>query len=696
MPTRDAPQSMPAEDPGPPGGPEQASENPLLLLFPGGAYDLARFLPVLVVLGLLLFWAADGGGFAASAWYPGALAVLWLLVACFADASFSLGRREWRTGALACFALFTAWSFLSITWAVVKGDAWDGANQTLLYLTVYAFFSRWATNVRIASVFASLYALSVAAIGFGTIENVLHGGNVQSIFIAWRLAAPIGYQNGEAALFLIPLWPALYLVSRKEVPALARGLLATTAGVLVQLAVLAQSRGSMYAFPIVFLLFLLLVSGRGRALAAALVVLAVSALNLGRLLDVYTAGDQGGSVGSALARARDGMIAVFVVLFVLGTLAAVLDRRLSFGEKTARRLERGFVGTFGLAVVLAGAIAVGSVNKPVNRVENAWHNFTTGAYGGSSSSHFTSLYGTHRYDFWRVGLDEFRAHPLAGVGTNNFAVDYLRLRRSNEEPSDPHSIEVRVLAQTGVVGSLLFLGFLVSALAAVRRKGVDPFRKGLAASLLIGFSYWLVHGSVDWFWQVPALTGAALAFLGLAAAISSNPPPPAEQKHRHNRRLLAVPIVLVAVAASASYGAPWLAVRYVNNASTSWRSSPLQAYRMLDRARALDPLSETPDLIAGTIAGREHDYPRMRAAYTRALTRNSSDWYARLELGMAEYLTKDRPAALAQLQRARTLDPREPVIRLVLRRIRARRRIDLGAIDRIFLERAQSFALGHR
>src|SRR5438309_1398531 len=43
--------------------------------------------------------------------------------------------------ALACLAGYTALSFLSIAWAVVPGDAWEGANRTLLYLLVFALFA---------------------------------------------------------------------------------------------------------------------------------------------------------------------------------------------------------------------------------------------------------------------------------------------------------------------------------------------------------------------------------------------------------------------------------------------------------------------------------------------------------------------------------------------------------------------------
>lgn len=696
MPSRDTHQPRPLTEISGQAGWRRRPGDLLRQLFPGGRSDLARVLPLPIMLALLLYWASDEGGFRPALWYPGALVVVWLLVICSANPMFSLKRREWRTAALAFFALFALWSFLSIVWATVQGDAWDGANQALLYFTIYALFSRWSSNVRIASLFVSLYAIGVALVGFVTIESALHGGHPASIFLDWRLASPIGYQNGEAALFLIPLWPVLYLASRREVPSFARGLLAATAGLLVQIAVLAQSRGSMYSFPIVFLVFVLLTSGRGRTLVTALVVLAASALNLGTLLEVFRAGDRGDPVAPALTQARNGMIIVFVCLLVLGTLIAALDRRLSLSERVARRLDLGVVVGFGLALALMIAIALSSANNPTQTARNAWHNFTTGTSSGSASSHFTSLYGSNRYDFWRVAAKEFRAHPLIGIGSNNFAVEYLQARRSHEEPNDPHSIEMKTLAQTGAVGSVVFFAFLVAALLAVRRRGIDPFKRGLAASLAVGFSYWFVHGSVEWFWEIPAITAAAMAFLGLAAAITVDASGEETDERRPDRRLLAVALALFALVVSVGYSASWLSARYVDSASQGWRASPSEADRMLDRARALNPLSEKPDLIAGTIAEHRRDYGRMKFAFRRALERNSANWYAWLELGIASYETGNRSAAIAQLERAKELNPREPITRLALRRVRARKAIDLAAIDRAFLDRALIYALGEK
>src|SRR5205085_1189419 len=74
--------------------------------------------------------------------------------------------------------------------------------------------------------------------------------------------------------------------------------------------------------------------------------------------------------------------------------------------------------------------------------------------------------GSGRYDFWRVSLDAVAAHPIGGLGQDNFAEYYVRRRRTGEEPAWTHSFEFRLLTHTGVVGTALFTLFLVGAMAA--------------------------------------------------------------------------------------------------------------------------------------------------------------------------------------------------------------------------------------
>jgi len=66
--------------------------------------------------------------------------------------------------------------------------------------------------------------------------------------------------------------------------------------------------------------------------------------------------------------------------------------------------------------------------------------------------------GSNRYDFYRVALDEFAAHPLIGIGVDNFQEQYLAHGRSTETPRYPHSVELRTLTETGTLGGLIAVG----------------------------------------------------------------------------------------------------------------------------------------------------------------------------------------------------------------------------------------------
>jgi hypothetical protein len=640
-------------------------------------------IPPLLVLALVLFWSGEDGGYEPVLWYPGALILLGLLVVVAGDRRFALRLRDRRTIAIAALTLYGAWSALSIVWAQARADAWDGANRTLLYATVFAILACWPTRTRVKAVVAASYAVGVAVLGLVTLQRGVHDPG--SILVGSRLAMPVGYTNGTAALFLIPFWPALYLAVRREVPVLARGLLLATAAALLQVAVLVQSRGSAIAFPIVLVVFVPLVPGRARAMVGAAAVLTAGAINLPALLDVYDAASHGRAVTPALRAARDGIAVSIGVLFAVGMLAALVDRRARVSARVARRLEWGIVTVFVVAALAGATAGAAALGHPLGRVENAWHNFRTGSGPVQASSHFVSVGGTNRWDFWRVAMLQVQKHPALGIGADNFAIAYVRERHSNEEPLYPHSLEVRILVGTGVVGAVCFALFLALALAAALRRRSDPFARGLAVAMSTGFVYWLAHGSVDWFWELPALTAGALLLLGLAAAPDAAA---ARARSRAGAVLLAAAGLPLAALVAASFAFPWVSARKVDLATHSWRHDPVAAFRLLDEARSLNPLSDNPDLVAGAIAEHLHDYGRARTAFSRALARNPASWYANLELGILDAMQGQRRTALQYLRRARGLDPLEWQVRDAERRVRAGRPVELQAMDRSFLQRA--------
>src|SRR5688572_23625592 len=117
----------------------------------------------MLAVGVFVAWSAAEGGYEPTSWYPGALfliALLALVLVAWRHALADVPRITWI--AVALLGLFVAWSFISITWAGVKGDAWDGANRSLLYFSVFALFAiprwRWSS----AAIVMGGFSLAVA------------------------------------------------------------------------------------------------------------------------------------------------------------------------------------------------------------------------------------------------------------------------------------------------------------------------------------------------------------------------------------------------------------------------------------------------------------------------------------------------------------------------------------------------------
>lgn len=653
----------------------------------------AAFVGSSFVVGALAYavfcvWAAKDAGYAPTTWYPGGLFLLGLLVVlAVADPSSVRGMSRPAAVAAGLLVLFAVWCGASIAWGTAKGMAWDGANRTALYGAIYVLFASLRRHRVSAVIWLLGFGVVVAAIGLADVARAAFGADPTRFFLYGRFDAPAGYPNAACALFVFAAWPLLHAAGRRELPSVLRGVLLGVVCVLGDLVVLTESRASLLVVPVAAAVYVALVPHRLRALPPLLVVALALTLGLDRLLAPYAPLTHRQDATRALHSVVWTIGATFVLVFVGWSLVAFVDRRVGVSRRLVVVTERILAVLVAVAVV--AGIAVFLASSPRDRLSHAWHGFKSGyPPPGQSSSHFSSGLGNNRYDFWRVALDEFRRHPLNGVGVDNFAEDYVAARRSDEEPLYPHSLELRVLAQTGVVGALLFAGFVVSAAVAARRAfaradAADGIvRAGVAAAVYLG-----LHGSIDWFWEFPALTAPAIAALALAAANESELRPHAS---RTRARLVTAGFAAGALAAAASFAFPWLADRLQQHAAATWPRDAHPAYRDLSRARRLNPLSPEADLLTGAIASKLNDLPRMRTAFRDALARDPRQWYARLELGLAEAGLGRREAALRQVRAARRLDPRDPVVQLVERRLRAGKPVQRAAIDRMFIERYRS------
>jgi hypothetical protein len=650
--------------------------------------DDPRLVAAAIPVAAIGLFVVKGGGFESTTFSPVSLLLLGL-AGVIAVMQFRAGYAPSRTGtaAIACFAAYACWCYASIAWSADQGIAWVGANRTTLYLALFSSCVLLPWRRTTLAALLCLLSLWIAAAGLWELAQAAKDSNPDDYFQLGRFAASYGYQNVAAAMFLMAFWPLVAIASRREVSPVFRAVAMGGASMLPCLALLAQSRASLIAFPATAAVFLLLVPRRARTIVALVPPLALLAVFRGRLLDVYPAIRDGRDFLPVIAAARNGVELAGAIGVVVGFALAAADL-LVLGQRV-----RGAAATAVLAVATIAAAAglvAGAVflHHPVARVQHAWKTFKHPAEQPvSNSSYFSAGVGGNRYDFWRVAWNEFKAHPVAGVGVDNFQLDYLRDRRSFEEPLYPHSLELRLLSETGVVGTALFAAFVAFVVAALRRlRRFPPDRRVLAGAAVTVTVYWVIHDSIDWFWEIPAAGGFALVACG--AALSFLNPPRALQKARRIVRVTALPaVVLFVVAAAAAVVPAWLAAEEIARAAGGWGDDPELAFSRLDSARRLNPVSSEPDLVAGAIAIRLGEDGRAEMLFRRALTRQPRDWYAHLELAV---LATDRGAwgvAQRELTAARRLDPLEYTIRLVDADVRQRRQVKPSELDQIFLER---------
>jgi len=663
--------------------------------------------PALAAVALFVFLGASEGGYLPLTWYPSALFLLALLgVALVAlPARKRVPRLVWV--AVGLFGAYTAWTFLSITWAHQQGDAWTGANRTLMYACVFALFALWPMPARAGMLVLGALGLGVAGVGLVELLRVEAAANPEAFLIGGgRLGQPVGYTNGNAAFWTIGLIPCLFIACRREISPPLRGLALGAAGLLLGLALMVQSRGWIIALPVALVILVAVTPGRVRLLMGIVALAAAGAAMAGAAFGVLEQYEAERALGAAVDQATRTILLTALALTVAGTLAALIDLRFPLSSRAGRRAGL----TAGVVVAVLVALGAGTFvireGSPVARASDAWADFKSGyAKAGpdgtpvetrGGSSRLTRSLGTNRYDFWTLAWRQFEERPLVGNGVENFQRDYLRRGNSGEQPRYAHSLPLGVLSQTGLIGAVL----LACALAAAVLAAASALRRGSAAAgataggALATFAYWLVHSSGDWLWEFPGLAAPALALLGLATAAAPRRPARGAMTGRvgplvrHPAVAAGVGVALLVPAISLLM--PWLAAREVDRAGDVWSDRPAEAYTRLDRAASLDPLSRDPKVNEGAIALQLGDLPRAERAFKDALERDPNTPYSTLQLAIVASQSGRKREATAHLERAHELSPNDPVLSATLRRARSGRRLDPAAIERLYL-RGQRF-----
>lgn len=396
----------------------------------------------------------------------------------------------------------TAWAAISVGWARVEEAAAHDVYRLALYCAAFGLalavmrvpaVRRIAPGVLLATIVAvSLYALA------GRLLPDLVDQRTNVV----RLSQPLTYWNalGLFAGFGVLIGAGLAGDrTRRRRWRIVACAAAVPCGVA---SLLTLSRGASVAVLVGLAVCVVLRRGRATLAAAACALAGVVALGvvLTAFPDVLSLGDDRD------AQATQG--AAFLPIAVLVTAATGLAYARVSRTRAARvklRLRppaRAAIAVGAVLVVLGAAIAIAGSGKESTEVPRTAERITR--------------VETNRGHYWRVAWDAFKRHPVNGIGSGSFVVEWTRERGKDQAARDAHSLYVETLAELGIVGGLLMLAFLGTLGAATVRAARDAPQDATAAMAAGVVAAFVVHVGLDWDWEMPSVVLIPL-ILGAAA-----------------------------------------------------------------------------------------------------------------------------------------------------------------------------------
>jgi hypothetical protein len=605
--------------------------------FPSGPpRALERGLPGAALAAIaIVATSAAGGAYFSPAWGWSALGFALATAAALVVADrVELGPFE--LALLGALAGLVAWTALSIVWSESAPRSVLEVQRDLVYLTGAAAFLLLARRGRAATLVAGILAAITAVAGYALATRLFPDVFGYDTGGPYQLLRPVGYWNALGILAVFGLLLVLGAVA--EAPRRARALATAMVPVLVATTYFTFSRGAWVACAAGLVVLAALHPRRARLGAAAVVVgplAAATTLVSSRASALTHAG------ASLDAAARDGhRLAVgLVVLVALSALASplvdVVHSRVRVGLRTRR------VAAVVLAVAIVGGVTAlvvraGGPSAVVGRSYDAFRGPFTQT-GGSLSSRLLSTSGNSRADYWSVAWSTAEEHPLLGSGAGTFDIAWYRDRPGQVAVRDAHSLYLETLAELGLPGLLLVSAVLLVPLAAARSR-----RDWAAASAAAALAAYAVHAALDWDWEIPAVTLAALA-CATAVLAAVRPARSALPLRRQARIAALAACALVAVASGVQY----VGAEALWSSRTSFDAGRFEpALDHAERATSLAPWSSEALVARGEAELALGETAAGRASLRRAVAKDPQDWWAWYRLGLAS--TGDERARAAR------------------------------------------------
>ena len=568
-------------------------------------------------IGLALVAFASGGYFP-TAWTWAALLALVFVAAVL---GLGVGARPSGLALVSLGALggFAAWTWLALVWSADPAATVLEGLRVLMYVSVLAALLLVLRRDGVPILLAATLGAIFLASGYGLLTRLFPErlGAFDPV-AAYRLEEPLTYWNAAGLFAAMGALLALGFAARSQT-LLARAVVSATLPIFLATLYFTFSRGAWIACAVGFAAALAIDPRRLQLLLAALVLGIPSGLAV--LLSSHE---------KALTRtdaplsdaSHDGhRLALYILL--LAVAAGLAGAGLWLAEQRVappRQARLAFAGAAALVLVIGLLGAFVHYGGPVEIARKGYDSFTTTSGGTpvNLNQRLFTFSGSYRAELWHAAWHDYQAHPVLGSGPGTYEWYWNEHRPLQHKVRDAHNLYLEVLAELGPLGLLLLVVALAAPLAAAFGARGHP----LVPLALAAFVAFLVHASVDWDWEMSAVTLAALACAAsmLAAADRRASTPilsPGVRVAGVAASLLLAVVAFVGVVGSSALAASDSALgkgKYgeaasqAKKASSWWRWSP-------------DPWREL-----GDIAAEQGDDTAAARYYRKAIAKDDTDW----------------------------------------------------------------------
>jgi O-antigen ligase len=181
------------------------------------------------------------------------------------------------------------------------------------------------------------------------------------------------------------------------------------------------------------------------------------------------------------------------------------------------RLALAVLATAALAALATALALTGGTSGLLGKTSAAFR--SPPAPRGQPSQRILTLSGNFRPKYWSVARREYESRPWLGSGAGTFDLYWDRYRKTSYGTRDAHNLYLETLAEMGPIGLLLLVATLVLPFVALRGGRRDPVLAAAGGAYLA----FLLHAAVDWDWEMPVVTAAALYLACVVVAEPARP-----------------------------------------------------------------------------------------------------------------------------------------------------------------------------